>query len=128
VTLKLHDTMTRSVRDFVPAEAGKASIYLCGATVQAPPHIGHLRSGVSFDILARWLTYRGYQVTFCRNVTDIEDKILAKAAAEGVPTWQVAQRNEASSRTPTGCSAASRRPSNRAPPDTCRRCWRSSAP
>jgi cysteinyl-tRNA synthetase len=62
--------------------------------VQAPPHIGHIRSGVVFDILIRWLRASDYEVTFCRNVTDIDDKILGVAAAEGVPWWQVAQRNE----------------------------------
>jgi len=94
VTLRLHDTATRSEREFSPVEPGKASLYLCGATVQAPPHIGHIRSGVSFDILVRWLKASGYQVTFCRNVTDIDDKIIRVAAAEGVPWWEVAQRNE----------------------------------
>jgi len=94
VTLRLHDTATRTVRDFSPLVPGKASLYLCGATVQAPPHIGHIRSGVNFDILVRWLVASGYRVTFCRNVTDIEDKILRVAAAEGVPWWAVAQRNE----------------------------------
>ena len=82
------------MRDFNPVTPGKASLYLCGATVQAPPHIGHIRSGVVFDILTRWLRASGYQVTFCRNVTDIDDKILGVAAAEGVPWWLVAQRNE----------------------------------
>jgi cysteinyl-tRNA synthetase len=94
VTLRLHDTATRSEREFSPVEPGKASLYLCGATVQAPPHIGHIRSGVSFDILVRWLRFSGYEVTFCRNVTDIDDKILRVAAAEGVAWWAVAQRNE----------------------------------
>jgi cysteinyl-tRNA synthetase len=94
VTIRLHDTATRSVRDFVPLHEGKVSVYLCGATVQAPPHLGHVRSGVNFDILSRWLTYRGYEVTFCRNVTDIDDKIIHRAAEEGVPFWRVAQRNE----------------------------------
>ncbi len=94
MTLRLHDTATRSEREFSPVVPGKASLYLCGATVQAPPHIGHIRSGVNFDILVRWLTASGYQVTFCRNVTDIDDKILRAAAAEGVPWWAVAQRNE----------------------------------
>ena len=94
MTLRLYDTAARKVRDFVPLVPGKASLYLCGATVQAPPHIGHIRSGVSFDVLVRWLRASGYQVTFCRNVTDIDDKILRTAAAEGVPWWQVAQRNE----------------------------------
>ena len=70
------------------------SLYLCGATVQAPPHIGHIRSGIVFDLLTRWLRASGYQVTFCRNVTDIDDKIIRVAAGEGVPWWLVAQRNE----------------------------------
>jgi cysteinyl-tRNA synthetase len=94
VTLRLYDTAAREVREFSPLLPGKASLYLCGATVQAPPHIGHIRSGVSFDIMVRWLRASGYQVTFCRNVTDIDDKILRVAATEKVPWWAVAQRNE----------------------------------
>jgi cysteinyl-tRNA synthetase len=94
MTLHLHDTATRAVREFVPVTPGKASLYLCGATVQAPPHIGHVRSGVNFDILVRWLAASGYQVTFCRNVTDIDDKILGVASREGVPWWAVAERNQ----------------------------------
>ncbi len=94
MSLHLYDTATRGVRPFVPVEPGRASIYLCGATVQAPPHIGHIRSGLCFDVLARWLEHSGYAVTFIRNVTDIDDKIIARGAAEGVPYWQVAARNE----------------------------------
>jgi cysteinyl-tRNA synthetase len=94
MTLHLHDTATRAVREFVPVRPGKASLYLCGATVQAPPHIGHIRSGVNFDILVRWLAASGYQVTFCRNVTDIDDKIIAVASREGGPWWAVAERNQ----------------------------------
>ncbi|MBV9450320.1 MAG: cysteine--tRNA ligase [Streptosporangiaceae bacterium] len=94
MTLRLHDTAARAVREFTPLVPGKASVYLCGATVQAPPHIGHLRSGVVFDVLIRWLEASGYQVTFCRNVTDIEDKILRKATEEGVPSWIIAERNQ----------------------------------
>jgi cysteinyl-tRNA synthetase len=87
VTLKLYDTATRSLRDFVPLEAGRVSIYLCGATVQGAPHIGHLRSGLNFDILRRWLEFGGLQVTMVRNITDIDDKIIAKAAEAGRPWW-----------------------------------------
>jgi len=94
MTLRLHDTATRTVRDFLPVTPGKAGLYLCGATVQAPPHIGHIRSGVSFDILVRWLRVSGLQVTFCRNVTDIDDKILRTASDEGNPWWAVAERNQ----------------------------------
>ncbi len=82
------------MREFTPITPGQASVYLCGATVQAPPHIGHLRSAVVFDVLIRWLEASGYAVTFCRNVTDIEDKILRTAQAEGVPPWIVAERNQ----------------------------------
>ncbi len=94
MTLHLYDSATRSLREFVPLEPGKASIYLCGATVQAPPHLGHIRSGVNFDILRRWLTRSGYEVTFIRNVTDIDDKILRKSAEAGRPWWAWAAQNE----------------------------------
>ena len=94
VTLRLYDTATRGVRDFVPREPGRGSGYLGGARVQAPPHVGHIRSGLAFDILRRWLEASGYDVTFVRNVTDIDDKILARGAEEGIPYWQVAMRNE----------------------------------
>ena len=95
MTLHLYDTATRSLRPFEPLVPGKASIYLCGATVQAPPHIGHIRSGVNFDILTRWLAHSGYEVTFLRNVTDIDDKILRKSAGAGRPWWAWAAQNEA---------------------------------
>ena len=94
MTLRLHDTATREVREFTPLVPGRVSLYVCGATVQAPPHIGHLRSGIAFDILIRWLEARGYQVTFCRNVTDIDDKIIRAADQEGTPWWAVAERNQ----------------------------------
>jgi cysteinyl-tRNA synthetase len=94
VSLQLFDSATRSVRPFEPLQPGTASIYLCGATVQAPPHIGHIRSGVNFDILRRWLTHTGHEVTFIRNVTDIDDKILAKSADNGYPWWAWAAINE----------------------------------
>jgi cysteinyl-tRNA synthetase len=94
VTLRFYDTASRGIRDFSPVIPGKASLYLCGATVQAPPHIGHIRSGVSFDILRRWLQASGYEVTFCRNVTDIDDKIIAKAAEQGTEWWAVAEENQ----------------------------------
>jgi cysteinyl-tRNA synthetase len=94
VTLRLHDTLTREVREFTPLVPGQVSLYVCGATVQAPPHIGHLRSGIAFDILIRWLEASGYRVTFCRNVTDIDDKILRAGDQEGSPWWAVAERNQ----------------------------------
>jgi cysteinyl-tRNA synthetase len=92
--LNLYDTKSRSVAPFKSLKPKQVGIYLCGATVQAPPHIGHIRSGVNFDILRRWLAASGYEVTFVRNVTDIDDKILHKAVHEEIPWWAVAMKYE----------------------------------
>jgi cysteinyl-tRNA synthetase len=94
MSLNLYDTATREVNEFKPLVTGQVSIYVCGATVQAAPHIGHVRSGVNFDILRRWLTKSGYEVTFIRNVTDIDDKILQKAVIEKMPWWALAMKYE----------------------------------
>lgn len=95
MTLRLFDTATRSLRDFVPLQPGKVGIYICGLTVQGSPHIGHVRFTVAFDILRRWLERgHGYDVTLIRNVTDIDDKILAKSAEAGEPWWAWAYRHE----------------------------------
>ncbi len=94
VTLRLYDTATREVRDFVPLEAGKVGIYHCGLTVQGPPHIGHIRKEVTFDVLRRWFEHLGYDVTLVANITDIDDKVLAKESEEGRPWWSIAYANE----------------------------------
>ena len=93
-SLNLYDTKIRKVSTFKPIKRGEVGIYLCGATVQAAPHIGHIRSGVNFDILRRWLITSGYKVNFIRNVTDIDDKIMLKAVHEEIPWWQVAAKYE----------------------------------
>jgi len=93
-TLQLYDTATRSQREFHPVRSGTASIYVCGATVQGIPHLGHVRSGLNFDVLARWLAHGGLDVFLVRNVTDIDDKILAKATAAGRPWWEWAATHE----------------------------------
>ncbi|WP_374454780.1 cysteine--tRNA ligase [Nocardioides sp.] len=90
MTLRLHDTATREARDFVPLVPGKAGIYVCGLTVQSEPHVGHVRSAVNFDVLRRWLTATGFDVDFIRNVTDIDDKILAKSAEQGIHWYALA--------------------------------------
>ncbi|MCZ4498983.1 MAG: cysteinyl-tRNA synthetase [Marmoricola sp.] len=90
MTLRLYDTATGDVRDFVPLSEGKAGIYVCGLTVQSEPHVGHVRSAVNFDVLRRWLMATGYDVTFIRNITDIDDKILVKAAEQGRPWYNLA--------------------------------------
>ncbi len=92
--LNLYDTATREVGKFIPLKSGKVSIYVCGATVQGSPHIGHIRSAVNFDILRRWLIKSGYDVVLIRNVTDIDDKILHKAGHEDMPWWALAQKYE----------------------------------
>jgi cysteinyl-tRNA synthetase len=82
------------MREFHPQVNGSASIYVCGATVQGVPHIGHVRSGLNFDVLRRWLARDGADVTLVRNVTDIDDKILTKAADHGRPWWEWAYTHE----------------------------------
>ena len=94
MTFKLYDSATRQVRDFVPLEAGRVSIYHCGLTVQASPHLGHIRKEVVFDVLRRWLTHSGYQVRVVANITDIDDKILSKAAERGVEWFEHAYEFE----------------------------------
>lgn len=94
VSLRLYNSIDRTVSDFVPVREGHVSIYLCGATPQTLPHIGHVRSGVAFDILRRWLLAKGYDVAFVRNVTDIDDKILNKAAENNRPWWEWASTYE----------------------------------
>ena len=94
MSLRLYNTATRAVEDFVPLVPGKVSIYHCGLTVQASPHLGHIRKEVVFDVLRRWLAFQGYEVTVVANVTDIDDKILAKSAAAGVEWWAHAYRYE----------------------------------
>ncbi|MCW2753586.1 MAG: cysS [Marmoricola sp.] len=90
MTLRLYDTATGEVRDFVPLQTGKAGVYVCGLTVQGEPHVGHVRSAVNFDVLRRWLIASGYEVTFIRNITDIDDKILTKSADQGRPWYNLA--------------------------------------
>jgi cysteinyl-tRNA synthetase len=92
--LHLFDTATQEKRPLKPLLDGHVSIYVCGATVQAPPHLGHMRSGVAFDVLRRWLLTNGHSVAFVRNVTDIDDKVLAQADTTGEPWWAIASRVE----------------------------------
>ncbi|WP_250504959.1 cysteine--tRNA ligase [Bowdeniella massiliensis] len=94
MSVQLYDSATRTVRPLEPVTPGLVRIYLCGATVQGSPHIGHLRAALSFDALVRWLRRRGLEVHYVRNVTDIDDKILTKSAEAGWPWWAWAMRFE----------------------------------
>jgi len=93
VTIRLYDTHGQQLRDFVPLVDGRVGIYVCGPTVQSAPHIGHLRSALVYDVWRRWFEYRGFRVDFIRNVTDIDDKILANET-ETEPWWALAYRVE----------------------------------
>jgi len=92
--MRFYDSATSSIRDFEPVVPGEARIYYCGATVQGEPHVGHIRSALVFDQLARWMRYRGFKVTTVRNVTDIDDKILAKSVESAEPTYTGEHPNE----------------------------------
>lgn len=81
--LKIYNTLGRSLQEFEPRDAGKVGIYLCGPTVQSEPHVGHGRSAVAFDVIRRYLIWKGFEVTLVRNVTDIEDKIIKAAEESG---------------------------------------------
>jgi cysteinyl-tRNA synthetase len=92
VNLRLYDTRTRGVRRFEPLRPGAVGVYVCGPTVQAAPHVGHLRSAIALDVLHRWLVASGYTVTFVRNVTDVDDKIIHDAAHDDEPWWALSAR------------------------------------
>ncbi len=90
--LRLYSTLHRAIVPFEPRDEGKVAVYLCGPTVQSEPHVGHGRSAVAFDVIRRYLTWSGLEVTFVRNVTDIEDKIIAAAAESGESVEVLAER------------------------------------
>ncbi|NLA29816.1 MAG: cysteine--tRNA ligase [Propionibacterium sp.] len=90
MSFHLFDEHSGTITEFIPLSPGKVSIYHCGLTVQSPPHLGHIRKEVVFDLLRRWLTAEGYDVKVVANITDIDDKILAKAPAQGMEWYELA--------------------------------------
>ncbi|MCZ6518704.1 MAG: class I tRNA ligase family protein [Actinobacteria bacterium] len=81
--LEVYSTLHRALVPFEPRSEGKVSMYVCGPTVQSEPHVGHGRSAVAFDVIRRYLVWSGYDVTFVRNITEIDDNIIAAAAEAG---------------------------------------------
>ena len=94
MTLKLFDSRSQSLREFKPLNNGEVGIYLCGPTVQAAPHLGHLRSALVYDQLRRWLEASGMKVSLIRNVTDIDDKVLENSKKENLAWWELAFKYE----------------------------------
>ncbi|MBT8240582.1 MAG: cysteine--tRNA ligase [Acidimicrobiia bacterium] len=90
--IRVTNMLTRRTEDFVPVSGNQVRIYVCGPTVQSAPHLGHGRAAVAFDMIRRYLVYRGYDVTFVRNITDVEDKIIAAAAETGETTEELSAR------------------------------------
>lgn len=86
--LRLYNTASHKTSVFKPAKPGQVGMYVCGATVQSSPHIGHIRAAIAFDVVRRWMLRLGYKVTFVRNVTDIDDKIMKKASEAGQTWWE----------------------------------------
>ncbi|MGB9359481.1 MAG: cysteine--tRNA ligase [Acidimicrobiia bacterium] len=90
--MRIYNTLGREFVELEPRDPGKIGMYVCGATVQSEPHLGHGRSAVVFDVIRRYLEWLGYDVTYVRNVTDVDDKIIDAARAEGIETEAVVDR------------------------------------
>ncbi len=90
--IKIYDTMSRDLREFVPIEDGKVKMYVCGPTVYNYIHVGNARSTVAFDTIRRYFEYRGYEVAYISNFTDVDDKIINRAKEEGITPQEVADK------------------------------------
>ena len=90
--LRLYNTLTRSKQDFVPIEPGKIRMYVCGMTVYDYCHLGHARVMIAFDVISRYLRAVGFEVSYVRNITDVDDKIIARAAENGEPVDDLTRR------------------------------------
>lgn len=116
--LKLYDTASHAVSSFTPIKPGQVGIYVCGATVQSSPHIGHIRAAVAFDVVRRWFERLGYKVTFVRNVTDIDARSSTRPPPRASSGGSARISTNASSPRRTASLAWSRRRTSRAPPAT----------
>ena len=112
--IRIYNTLTRKKEELAPLRPGEIRMYVCGVTVYDLSHIGHGRSALVFDVIGRYLRYRGYEVRFIRNFTDVDDKIIKRAQEEGVPPRELAERyvDRKSTRLNSSHSRASRMPSS----------------
>jgi cysteinyl-tRNA synthetase len=120
--LRIHNTLTRAKEDFVPLEPGRVRMYVCGMTVYDYCHVGHARVLVVFDIVQRWLRASGLQVTYVRNVTDIDDKIIRRAVENDETIGALTGRFIAAMHEDADAMGVERPTTSRARPPTCRRC------
>jgi cysteinyl-tRNA synthetase len=121
--LKIYNTLARDKQAFVPIVPGRVAMYVCGMTVYDFCHLGHARVMVVFDMVARWLRASGYRLTYVRNITDIDDKIIKRAQENGETIRQLTDRFIAAMNEDAGRWACCRRTPSRVPPSMCRRCW-----
>src|SRR5579863_5199449 len=92
MALRLFNTLRKRIEPFEPVQPGKVGMYVCGMTPSFHPHLGHARTFLTFDILFRYLRAKGFEVTYVRNVTDIDDRIIDRAAQDKVPWDEVVSR------------------------------------
>ena len=90
--MKIYNTMTNRQEEFVPIEQGKVKMYVCGPTVYNKIHLGNARPIIVFDVLARYFKYRGYEVEYVQNFTDVDDKIIKRANEEGISPEEVTKK------------------------------------
>jgi cysteinyl-tRNA synthetase len=124
MTLRIHNTLTRALETFTPLEPNHVRMYVCGITIYDLCHVGHARMMVAFDLIYRWLRASGYRVTYVRNVTDIDDKIIRRALERGIAIRALTDEMIVAMHTDLDGSACRDRRMSRAPPSTCRRCSR----
>ena len=122
MSLRIYNTLSRALEDFVPIEPGHVRMYVCGITVYDLCHVGHARANVAFDLVQRWLKASGLRVTFVRNITDIEDKIIRRAVENGETVRALTDRMISEMYRDFDALGIERH-TTRAPPTTCRRCW-----
>ena len=130
MTLRIHNSLTRETEEFVPIEPGHVRMYVCGMTIYDLCHVGHARMMMSFDVVQRWLKVSGLRVTYVRNITDIDDKIIKRAVENGMkPSAELTEplHRGDEPRHAAALGVAAHRPTSRARQTMCRRCWPSSS-